>query len=136
MDMEFDKIKDLIPMINVNISATNEHVAEGEQRIRTTKERCRGIMGTLPFTFIPQQLIIGLVQFVTMWLNAFPSNTGISRKLGPREIICRHKLDVEKHCKTPFRAYCEVNDEPDPSNSMVSCIQSAYGANWKFTRFI
>ena len=94
MDMEFDKIKDLIPMINVNISAANEHVAEVEQRIRTIKERCRGIMGTLPFTYIPQQLIMGLVQFVTMWLNAFPCKTGISRKWSPREIICRHQNSI------------------------------------------
>ena len=62
MDMEFDKIKDLIPMINVNISATNEHVVEVEQRNRTIKERCQGIMGTLPFVYILHQLIIGLVQ--------------------------------------------------------------------------
>ena len=47
MDMEFDKIKDLIPMINVNISATNEHVVEVEQRIRTIEERCWGINGIL-----------------------------------------------------------------------------------------
>ena len=117
--MVFEKIKDLIPMINVNISATNENVVEVEQRIRTINERYRGAMGTLPFTYIPQQLIIGLVQFITMWFNAFANIFGISRKWSPREIICRHKLDADNHCKTPFGAHCKVHDEPDPSNSMV-----------------
>ena len=73
-------------MINVSISATHEHVVEVEQRIRTIKQRCWGIMGTLPFAYISQQLMISLMQFVIMLLNAFPSNTGISRKWRSRKI--------------------------------------------------
>ena len=34
-DMEFEKIRGLLPQVNVNISATNGHVAEVERRIRT-----------------------------------------------------------------------------------------------------
>ena len=125
MDMEFEKIKDLIPIIYVNISATNVHVPEVEQGIRTIRERCQGIKGTLPFTYMPQQLMIGLEQFVIMWLNAFPSNTQISRKSIPWELISRHKLDAAKHFKTPFESYCKVDDEPDPSYSMVLHTQPA-----------
>ena len=79
MDMEFDKVKDIIPMVNINISAANEHVTDVEQRIHTMKKDVGG-SATLPFTHPPQELINGLVQFITMWLNKFLSNNGISRK--------------------------------------------------------
>ena len=88
------------------------------------KKRCWGIMGTLPFTHIPQKLIIGLVQIETMWLNAFSSNTGISKMWRLLELICRHKLDATKHCNAQFGSYCEVHDETDPSNSMKPPIHS------------
>ena len=78
MDTMFEKVRDLVHMMNIKISATNEHVGEVETQIRTIKERCHGILGALPFLHLPQQLIIGLMQFVTMWLNAFPSDTGIA----------------------------------------------------------
>ena len=68
----------------------------------------------MPFTHLSQQLIIDLVQFVTMWLNAFLQNTGISHKWSPHELIYPHKLDVKEHYKTPFGAYCEVHDELTP----------------------
>lgn len=70
MDMEFEKLQPLLPRTNINISAPNEHMVEIEHRIRTVKEQCHGIMATLPFTYFPQQMIISVVQFAVMWLNA------------------------------------------------------------------
>ena len=60
-----------------------------------------------------------------MWINAFPCSAGFSQRWSPQELICRHKLDIEKHYKTPFRTYCEVHNEPDASNSIVLCTQPA-----------
>ena len=39
MNMEFEKIRHLTLMANINISAANEHMAKVEGRIRTIKER-------------------------------------------------------------------------------------------------
>ena len=39
MDVEFENDSDLIPMVNINISATHEHTADVERRIQTIKER-------------------------------------------------------------------------------------------------
>ena len=72
----------------------------------------------LPFKKYTKLLIIELMHFVTMQLNAFPMKNGISRVLSPRELIRRHRLDVQLHCQAPFGAYCEVHDEPAPLNSM------------------
>ena len=38
MDMEFNKIKAILPQFNINTSAAWEHVAEKEQKIRVLKE--------------------------------------------------------------------------------------------------
>ena len=39
MDMEFEKVKDKLPLVEVNTTAAREHVPEIERRIRTIKER-------------------------------------------------------------------------------------------------
>ena len=44
MDGEFEKVKNELPLVVCNTTA------------RTIKERMRGIVGTLPFEFIPWRL--------------------------------------------------------------------------------
>ena len=53
MDGEFEKVKELLLTIACNTTATKEHVAEAERKIRVVKERNRGVVNTLPFTYIP-----------------------------------------------------------------------------------
>ncbi len=69
---------------------------------------------------MPRLMLIELVYHVALWLNAFSANSGVSKTLSPREIVYRHKLDFAKHCKLPFGTYCEVHDEPVPTNTMVT----------------
>ncbi|KAL3810038.1 hypothetical protein ACHAXA_000207 [Cyclostephanos tholiformis] len=120
MDNEFEPLRVLIPIIVVNTTAAKEHVPEIERRIRLIKERGRAILNTLPYKKIPQLMLIELIYHVVLWLNAFPTKSGISSTLSPREIVLRHRLDFAKHCKAPFGSYCESHDEPVPSNSMAS----------------
>jgi hypothetical protein len=71
-------------------------------------------MNTLPYSQLPKLIIIELMHFCVMWMNAFPVKSGISEKWSPRELISRHELYAKLHCKTPFRTYCEVHTEnPD-----------------------
>jgi hypothetical protein len=83
------------------------------------KERGRGVICTLPFTYIPKRMKIEFIYFVTLWLNAFPVNNGISTKYSPRELLLRWKMDYKKHCRVEVGTYCEVHDEPNPSNTMI-----------------
>ena len=39
MDIEFKKLKELLPNVALNTTAANEHVGEIEQKIRVIKER-------------------------------------------------------------------------------------------------
>ena len=77
MNVEFEKLQPLLPMVNITISTPNDHMAETEQRIQTVKEQCQGILAMLQFTYFPQQIIISLVQFAVIWLNALPNQSGI-----------------------------------------------------------
>jgi hypothetical protein len=121
MDNEFEKLRKLVPILAINTTAAKEHVLEAKCKIRLIKERGRGILNTLQFKKMPRLMLIELVYHVVLWLNAFPANSGVSETLSPREMVYRHKLDFAKHCKSPFRMYCEVHDEPVPKNTMVTC---------------
>ena len=58
--------------------------------------------------------------FVTIWLNAFPAKSGVSETFSPREIILRWIMDAKNHCIVIPGSYCEVHNEPNPSNTTVS----------------
>jgi hypothetical protein len=45
----------------------------------------------------------------------------VSETLSPCKIVYRHKLDFAKPCRLPFGMYCEVHNEPMPTNHMVTC---------------
>ena len=102
----------------INTTVVKEHVPEVECNIRFIKERGRGILNTLPFKKMPRLMLIDY--HVVLWLNTFPVNSGESEAISPWEIVYRHKLDFAKHCKSPFGTYCEVHDEPAPTNTMVT----------------
>ena len=53
MDGEFEKIKDVLPFVEANTTAAQEHVPEIERRIRTIKERVRATTSKFPFNPIP-----------------------------------------------------------------------------------
>jgi hypothetical protein len=83
MDGEFEKVKNELPLVVCNTTAAKEHISEAECSIRTIKERMRGIVGKLPFEFIPWRLKMEFIYFVVLWLNAFPAKSGISATYSP-----------------------------------------------------
>ena len=92
--MEFDKIETILPQRNINTTAAHENVAEIGRHIRVIKERCQGILSTLPFKIISNITVIRLLKCVTMWLNASSVKSGVSSQLS-RKLINRHKLDAK-----------------------------------------
>ena len=109
-------MKELLPTIVCNTTAAKEHVAEVERKFRVVKERNRGVVNTLLFTYIPRRMKIEIIYFVTLWLNAFPAKSGVSETFSPREILLRWRMDAKNHCRVLPGSYCEVHDEPNPTN--------------------
>ena len=52
-----------------------------------------------------------------MWLNMFPHPDGVLEVLSPRAIVTGIQADFNTHCRVPIGAYCEVHDEPNPTNT-------------------
>ena len=94
---------------------------EVERSICLIKECGRGILNTLPFKKMPQVILIELIYHVMLWLNAYPTKSGVSDTLLPKEIVLQQKINFKRHCKARFSAYCKAHDEPTPLNTMVSC---------------
>jgi hypothetical protein len=117
MDMEFEKLENILPGITLNTTAAREHVGEIERKIRVIKERARGTINVLPYEILPKLMITELMHFCMMWLNSFLVKSGILEKYSPRKLVSRLKLSAKLHCKSPFGAYCEVNTDPDITNT-------------------
>jgi hypothetical protein len=49
MDMEFEKLRDMLQNVTLNTTAACEHVGEIKWKIRVIKERGRGTINTLPY---------------------------------------------------------------------------------------
>ena len=119
MDGKFEKVKDELPLVVCNTTLAKEHVSKAERSIRTIKERMRGIVGTLPFKYIPRRLKMEFIYFVVLWLNAFPAKNGILAMYSPQELLVHWKIDYRKHCQVLPGTYCRTHDEPVPMNTMT-----------------
>jgi hypothetical protein len=122
MDNKFEKLRVLIPILLMSTTVAKEHVPEVERCICLIKEHSRGILNTLLFEKMPQIMLIMLIYHVVVWLNTFPTKSGVSTMLLPRKIVYRHKLDFMKHCKAQFGTCCEAHDEPTLTKMMVTCL--------------
>jgi len=69
--------------INMQYCNVQDHVPEAERNNRTIKERVRVTFCQLPFTCLPQVLLIILVTEATKKLNYVLAKHGISRLLQP-----------------------------------------------------
>jgi hypothetical protein len=120
MDNKFEKLRNLVPVLAVNTTAMKEHVPEVKWCIRLIKEQGRGILNTLLFKKMPQIMLVKLIYHIVLWLNAFPTKSGVLETPLPRKIVMRHKLIFAKHCRALFGSYCKTHDKPVPTNRMVS----------------
>jgi hypothetical protein len=63
MDMEFEKLRTMMPHVALNTTAARKHIGEVEQKIREIKERARGTFNTLPYKKLPKLMVIELLHF-------------------------------------------------------------------------
>jgi hypothetical protein len=72
MDIEFEKLKPMLPEIVLNTTAAHEHEGMVERKIRVLKERVCGTFNTLPYLKLQKMMVIELMHFCAMWMNSFP----------------------------------------------------------------
>jgi hypothetical protein len=78
MDGQFDSLRYTLSGlgINLNIVARQEHVPEVERYIRTLKERVRSVYNTLPFTPMPNRMMVELVYYCNFGSTASQKRKG------------------------------------------------------------
>jgi hypothetical protein len=87
IDMEFEKLRTMMPHVALNTMATRKHIREVEQKSRVINERARGMFNTLPYKKLPKLMVIELLHFCEMWMNSLPVKSGISKKWSPQELV-------------------------------------------------
>ena len=84
-DLEFkplEKLMQELPKVpTLDLAAKEEHVGDVERNTRYLKEKCRQLRHTLPFSQIPDVIIVRIVQVCTMTLNMFPRMGGVVNTL-------------------------------------------------------
>ena len=89
--------------------------------MRLVKERTRCITSGLPFTYLHQQIVIHLVCFICLWLNAIAADKGISAHFSPREIVTQLQVDFKKDARVLFGAYIEASTDAIVTNNQTLC---------------
>ena len=88
-DNEFN-VKELKPHFvpaRIHIYGEEEHVGPIERAIRAIKERTRCNCHAMPYHYYPKIMIIGMIENVMKWLNAFLSKGGISNTMSPAMLL-------------------------------------------------
>ena len=84
---------------------------------------------------IHKQIMIHMVYFVTIMLNAVPATLGVSKIYSLCEIVTQRKLDMNKDCKVRFGTYVEAREDTQITNTMKSrteeCIVLGPSGNWE-----
>jgi hypothetical protein len=94
-DHEFEPLRAWHPTLNT--TAANEHVSEIERHIRTIKDSTRSTYRMLPFRHLPRIVLIHLIKNAVFWLNALPTNDGITRTYSPRYVMTGQHVQASKH---------------------------------------
>ena len=123
LDREFEPVKDLVPIVEINTTAAREHVGLIERRIRVVKEKTRASSSQFPFETIPMMVLIHTVYTAVFWLNAFP-NMSEKQWFSPRKIITGLTVDYKQDCKAVVGAYIEVSIDAKITNDNVERRQS------------
>ena len=76
MEMLFEEAKDKLTIVEVNTSASREHVLEIKPQIRLIKEHVRCTTSNFLFNPIPRMVLIHVLYMCVMWLNAIPRIAG------------------------------------------------------------
>jgi hypothetical protein len=116
MDNEFACLQELLPFIEIELTAAGEHVCKIERSHRTLKNRARGVLAELLYSYYPTQMIIHLIYHVVLWLNA--TNFNLLPNISAREFITGMGIDIDAHCQQPFGQYCEPHDDQEVTNTM------------------
>ena len=91
-------------------------------------------LGSNAYQHLHKQIVICLVYFCIMIINAVPAAKGISERFAPRELFTGQRLNLN-HLKAPFGGYIEASMDADVTNNIKGrthpCISLGPSGNWQ-----
>ena len=127
MDMEFEKVREKLAIIEVNTTAAREHVPEIECQIRLIKERIRCTTSDFPFDPIPRLVLIHVVYTCVMWISYIPHKAGTVQYIPPRELVTGMTVNYKRDFWACIGGYVEgstdaivMNDNMPRTHSCVA----------------
>ena len=111
MDNEFSSLELNLQGVVVNCCAANKHRPEAERTIWVIRDQVCTYFCVMPFKRIPAIMLVELIKFCIFWLNLFPAAQGVSKTLGPRQIVVETKLDWNLHCCIPYSHFVLVSKD-------------------------
>ena len=121
MDKDFEKIKEDFTAVEVNTTASQEHMAEIERAIRFIKDHMICVVSTLldmGFKYYHCVIIVNSVYFVIMMINGIPAPNSILGVISQQEIVTGIKFNFKKDCRVPYGAYIEASTDTMVTNNM------------------
>ena len=107
--MEFEKVRDKLAIVEVNTTATREHVPKIERHIRLIKERFRCTTSEFPFIPIHRLVLIHVFYTCVVWINAIPHKAGAVQGISPLQIITGRTVNYKKYCRACMGGYAEAS---------------------------
>ena len=100
--------------IKSNICFESKHVGKIERTNQTIKERCRGILNTIPFQRLPGRMIVKLFYTAVFCFNDFHPSEDFLNNLSPSTIMTGQTIDfIQKHCRHEYSAYVQAYESSD-----------------------
>ena len=91
-------------------------------------------MGCNAYQYLHKQIVISLVYFCILMVNAVPAAKVISDRFAPREIVTGRRCNF-KHLQAPFGEYIEASVDAEVINYMKgcthNCISLGPSGNWQ-----
>ena len=104
-EFDVDEYKTIFLPARLHICAKGEHVPTIERSIRTIKERCRSTCHSLPYKKYPKLMVSGLLEYVELWLNAFPSDSAEIKNISPSTLVTGSPQPDFNKRRIPFGSY-------------------------------
>ena len=117
--------------VKIEISGTGSHAPVVERKIRTIKERVRGILNRLPYR-LPLTLLKHLVYHAVNRINMIPTLSGsefFQDQTSPREKYFQRKTDFNTDLRHSFGEYVQIRDNKAIENSTASRTLGAIALN-------
>ena len=61
--------------------------------------------------YLPKQIMMHLVYFIALWLNAFPRKQNLSLNLLPRGIVTQRSISLDGKCNVIFGSYVQTTTD-------------------------